>query len=130
MCLLTFILIASLTYSQNVRMASLTWSVNQLTDLSNSAIANYSCQFKTNGLQNIIWDQSNDETTCKTQNVTGDWTNVTSPGEITYSVKIDGETGTLKFERTSAGVFITLDLSQENGGRLLHKYSVSQISEN
>lgn len=114
--------------AQNVRTSQLTWSVNELTDLNKNVSASYSCLFKTDGLLSISWDQSAYDTSLGVQQADGQWSDVSMPGQITYSISLDGETGTIVFERTASGVYITLDLSQPNGGRLRHRYSVSQVT--
>ena len=114
--------------AQDVRSTGLTWSVNELMDLNKNVSASYSCQFKTNGVMSIGWDQSAYDTSLTVQQADGQWNDVTTPGQITYSISLDGETGTIVFERTASGVYITLDLSQPNGGRLRHRYSVSQVT--
>lgn len=114
--------------AQDVRSTGLNWSVNELTDLNKNVSASYSCLFKTNGVMSIGWDQSAYDTSLTVQQADGQWNDVTTPGQITYSISLDGETGTIVFERTASGVYITLDLSQPNGGRLRHRYSVSQVT--
>lgn len=127
LCILSF-LIAQAVAAQDVRTSQLTWSVNQLTDINKNVNASYSCLFKTDGISTIIWDQSNDVATMTVKQADGQWNDVRTSGKITYTIEIDGETGTIVFERTAAGVFITLDISQQKGGRLRHRYSVSKVT--
>jgi hypothetical protein len=84
--------------------------------------------FKTDSISTIIWDQSNDVATIAVEQADGLWGDVKLSGQITYTISVDGETGTLVFERSASGVYITLDLSQTKGGRLRHRYSVSQVT--
>lgn len=116
--------------SQDVRTASITWSVNQLNDLSTNAIISYECAFKTNGMNNILWNQSSENFIIKVIKAEGTWDDISTPGMILFTISLDGESGTLRFERTSTGTSITIDLAQPGGSRLRHKYTVNQITAN
>ena len=125
--MLTFLAFAS--QAQDILTTQLIWSVTQLTDLNTSKSASYTCSFKTNGTQQILWVQKNNYIrTLEVQQTMGTWTNVSRTGQVTYSIAEDSDTGTLTFERTSTGIFITLDLSQGTEPHLRQRFSVDQVN--
>ena len=115
--------------AQDISTSSLSWTVTQLTDLNTNITAPYTCTFKTGGTAEILWVQKNNYTRkLEVQHVTGTWTDVSAPGQAVYSIAEDGDTGTVTFERTSSGIYITLNLSQGAQPRLRQKYSVAQVN--
>jgi hypothetical protein len=115
--------------AQNVLTTPLTWSVTELNDLNTNKIASYMCSFKTSGTTEILWVQKNNYTRkLEVQQTTGTWMDVSAEGQVVYSISEDSDTGTLTFERTSSGIYITLDLSQGTQPRLRQKYSVVQVN--
>lgn len=111
--------------AQDISKAPLTWSVNKLNDLNSQATVPYSCTFQTNGMDPIVWDQSSEDFTLTINRIDGNWNNIKVSGAIVYHVNLDGTTGTLKFERSNSGTFITLELPQE---RIKHRYSVLRVT--
>lgn len=120
----------ALLQAQDVRTTKLTWTVTGLSDLNTNKNSVYNCVFETNGAQPIVWKQKNStylQALVVTQ-LTGNWADVQTNGQVGYDISIDGQTGTLTFMRDASGVFITIDLSQPTGNRLRHKYSVSLVN--
>jgi archaellum component FlaF (FlaF/FlaG flagellin family) len=123
-------LVAMYGYAQDIRTAKLTWTITSLNDLNTNKTSTYSCAFETNGQQAIVWRQKNGTytSTLSVMQLTGNWADVQTNGQVVYTIALDGETGTLTFERIVSGAFITIDLSQPSGGRLKHKYLVGQVT--
>lgn len=115
-------------YSQDIKSTSITWTVNQLNDLSTGKIATYWCLFKTSSGQSIVWEQAKGYTiNFDVVSTTGSWTNVSTSGKVTYNVTSDGDDGTIIFEKDQTGVYITLDWAQGSGDRLRRKYTVANV---
>ena len=113
--------------AQDLNSLKLSWVVTQLNDVKTQKAASYNCVFETNGKQNIFWKQGggNYTVTMLVTNVSGFWPDVKTVGKVEYEISIDGERGTLTFERATSGVFITLD---SPGSGIHHTYSVSQVN--
>lgn len=124
-------LVVCSAWGQDVRSTDLTWSVSQLKDLNAGKIVSYTCEFKTHGVGDVQWlqKQSTHVSTLTVNQVNGSWNDVKANGQIIYNITTGSQTGTFTLERTASGVFIILDISQPNGTRLRHQYTVSQISE-
>ena len=125
-----FVLSFSLARSQDVTTAKLAWSVIQLTDLNANVVESYKCVFKTNGDKAIMWLQNNEtfQTEFKIEAMRGTWADVNKDGSIVYSISTDGLEGSLTFKHLGNSITITLDLEQESGNNLRHKYTVSSIT--
>ncbi|MCA4900433.1 MAG: hypothetical protein ING88_16780 [Cytophagales bacterium] len=121
---------AIMVTAQNILTEPITWNVDQLNDISRNVSVPYHCKFATNGNQTIIWSQKNNTyvTELSVQSTSGSWANVSEPGQITYTVSLNGQMGTLVFERNAQGMHITLDFANANGPRLNHRYSVISIN--
>ncbi len=121
---------AIMVTAQNILTEPITWNVDQLNDISRNVSVPYHCKFATNGNQTIIWSQKNNTyvTELSVQSTSGSWANVSEPGQITYTVSLNGQMGTLVFERNAQGMQITLDFANANGPRLNHRYSVISIN--
>jgi hypothetical protein len=122
--------IVSFAQAQNVTTDELTWHVSRLKNLATGEEAEHSFKFVTHGSGSILWIQKNGAYTSEltVSSMSGEWQNVALTGQIFFNVTVDGQTGTLKFERSSNGIFCTIDLSQPNGGRLKHRYTVQSIT--
>lgn len=57
----------------------------------------------------------------------GSWTNIALEGSMTYHVSHTGMEGTIKVERTTAGVFLTIDFSNPETGGVKIKYIINQV---
>ena len=115
-------------YSQDIKSSSITWTVNQLNDLSTGKSISYWCLFKTSSGQSIVWEQNKGYTiNFDVVSTTGSWTNVSTTGKLTYNVTSDGDDGTIIFEKDQTGVYITLDWAQGSGDRLRRKYTVTNV---
>ena len=130
---ITFFLVlffAFQAFSQDVTQVGLTWKVNSLYDQSTQQSASYTCSFKSNGPQDILWLQRNGQftTTLNVLGVNGSWANINSIGTVSYSITSGSESGNIVFERTAEGIFIYLTLSQSGGQPLNYKFSVSEVT--
>ena len=120
-------LLADGLQAQDMNSSKLSWVVTQLNDEKTQMATSYNCVFETDGKQNIFWKQGSGSYTVTmiVTRVNGSWPDIKAIGKVEYEISMEGETGTLTFERLTAGVFITLDLG---GSNFHHKYSVSQVS--
>jgi hypothetical protein len=115
--------------AQDVKTTNLSWSVSGLSDLRTSKSESYTCVFETQGTRDIVWKQRRGSysTTLNVSSVEGTWLDIKSIGQVVYQVSVDGQSGTLTFERSDAGLFVTLDLSQPIGERLKLRLPVNQV---
>ena len=118
--------------AQNIATTPLIWTVTQLKDLNTNTETSYQCTFSTHGNQTIIWAQKNGtyNTNIEVQAVSGSWNNVATVGSVTYTITMEGDSGTLQFEKTTSGTYITIDLVQPGSKNLRHRYTVSQVNAN
>lgn len=131
--IIAFFLTSWVTMAQNAATTKLAWSVQGLTDLSGgdtTHIASYTSVFETDGTSNGYWRQNNGTFSTKivVDDLIGSWTDVTVPGKITLQVRMDGQTGTLVFEKEASGTFVLLNLSQTDGSTITYRFNVSQIN--
>lgn len=115
--------------AQNMATTKLTWTVDTLIDLTTNVSTPYHCVFTTNKTQPIIWSQKDGKfiSSLTTQSLSGEWLDVGETGKIVYTVSINGQIGTLVFERNAQGLQITLDVTRANGNRLSHRYMVVSL---
>jgi hypothetical protein len=57
---------------------------------------------------------------------TGTWTNIAQPGSMTYQVTFLNQNGLIIIERTTAGVFLTIDMTGGGSGIKI-RYSINSI---
>ncbi|MBI1767621.1 MAG: hypothetical protein HYR67_04530 [Bacteroidetes bacterium] len=113
--------------AQNILTTPLSWSVTQLNDLNTNATMAYQCTFKTYGTQSMQWVQKKATTTLEVTSTSGTWTNVNANGKMVFKISAEGETGSLTFEKSAVGTYITIDLSQSGQTRLRQSYTVGSI---
>ncbi|MBI3218579.1 MAG: hypothetical protein HYZ44_03635 [Bacteroidetes bacterium] len=118
--------------AKDVLNQKLNWGVTHLKDIAKDTVTSYQCSFITNGDRNISWvqDEGDFVTTLRVNSMEGQWTNVASPGKVTYSISVDSQSGILIFERDQSGLWVTLDLTLDSGIRIHHQYTVSQVAIN
>jgi hypothetical protein len=124
---LALLLLASMNLAaQNIKVTQITWHLDSLTDLNTTSTSAYSGTFKTDGHQNIQWIQNNGAyiTEFVVSSIEGNWENILENGNILFHVSYEELIGTLLFERTTDGSFITLSLQLPSGEKLHHKYHV------
>jgi hypothetical protein len=120
-----------ITLAQDIATTNLTWTVNQLEDLNTKKTSTYNCTFSTRPNNPIRWIQKNNYTTELTvKSSTGTWGNVQTMGKMVYSITLEGETGTLTFERTTSGATILLNLASQAGTGINQLYTVIQVTPN
>lgn len=117
-------------WSQDISSVPLIWHVDQMTDMKTSEVFSYQCVFQTNGQQPIQWVQKNGtvSSSLSVKGFSGLWSNVASMGEFVFQVSKDGFSGTVLFERTNSGLFITLDLTPGNPDDIRTRFRVSSIT--
>lgn len=118
------------TYAQDIATNPLTWKVSNLTDLVSNQSAPYSCSFATQGSEPIKWAQRQGRfiTTFTVSGVTGSWPDVSKNGKVVLSIAADGQIGSLTFEKSDSGTWITLQLSQPGQGEIKNRFTVQQIN--
>jgi hypothetical protein len=131
--IILFVFCAPAALAQNATTSKLAWQVQGMTDLSEgdtTQVSSYTCVFETNGTSNAYWRQKNGTFSTKivVDNLIGTWTDVLVPGKITLQVRMDGQTGTLVFERDAGGAFVLLNLSQTDGSTITYRFTVTQIN--
>jgi hypothetical protein len=116
-------------FGQDIQKSKTTWTVTGLTDLTTKESMSYTCSFTLDGEKDILWSQGNGKniTPLQISKVTGKWSNINGNGKVIYSFSMEGEKGSLEFKRTSAGVFVILDLSPGTEARQQHQFTVSEI---
>lgn len=119
--------------AQNIRSARLIWSVSHLHDLNTPDTVTYQCTFETYGEGAIQWKQKGGAfvMTFQVTSVSGQWSDVAQPGQVTYGIMAEGEGGTLRFEKNASGTFIILTFDASGASPPVHhRYVVSQITPN
>jgi len=118
--------------AQDIRSAHLTWTVDQLLDTQTQDTVTYTCTFATQGSAAVVWSQRNGTyvTTLPVQTLTGEWSNISVPGQVVYTITLEGESGTLTVGRDAAGLFIKLDVISSESWALHHRYFVQTVTQN
>lgn len=57
---------------------------------------------------------------------TGTWTNIAQPGSMTYQVSFLNQSGVITIERTTTGIFLTVDMTNGGSGMKI-KYTIYSI---
>lgn len=128
---LAFLICCFNGFSQDISASTITWTVNHGLDLKTNSDFNYQGSFTTRGTGSITWSQGggNYISTFTMSSIQGTWTDVSANGTITYQVQQDGSSGTLKFERTAGGIFITLDFPSGDSQGSWLKFQVSSLTQ-
>ena len=128
---LAFLICCFNGFSQDISTSTITWTVNHGFDLKSNSDFNYQGSFTTNGSNSITWSQGSGNfiSTFTISSLQGTWTDVSTNGTVTYQVEQDGSSGTLKFERTSEGIFVTLDFPSGDSQGSWLKFQVSSLSQ-
>ncbi len=127
---LSFLILTQLVGAQDITTAPLRWQVDEMTDLKTNETFAYQCAFQSNGSQPIQWIQKNGaiSNSLVITGSSGAWSNVTAIGEYTFQISKDNLTGTALFERTAAGVFVTIDLSVGSPNAMRARFRVATIT--
>jgi hypothetical protein len=127
---LVFLLLTQPLWAQDITTVSLSWQVDEMTDLKTNETFAYQCSFQSNGLMPIQWLQKSGtiSSTLMISSSSGTWSNVAVLGEYTFQISKDNLTGTAVFEKTSSGVFITIDLSAGNPSAMRARFRVATIT--
>lgn len=109
---------------------TLTWTVDNLTDMKTNVSSSYSCTFKTMGNNDITWVQGGGTflSTLTVTSVAGTWADIKQAGNVTYAVTLGEKSGSIRFERNADGVSVTIDFTPAGG--LWQKYRVTTIQSN
>ncbi len=128
--MLLFLVVSNFVNGQDITVTPLIWQVSKLEDFNANSSMDYQCTFVTDGTTAIEWNQkANYNTNLAVVNITGTWVNVVETGKVTYEIRMEGDPGTLIFEKTPVGTFITLDVSQTNAAHIKYRFTVSQVSK-
>lgn len=115
--------------AQDISQASLAWKVSSLLDEQSGQSISYSCSFRTNGSNDIVWSQKNGNftTTLIVLGISGNWPDVTTHGQVTYQVQSGNESGTLEFFKDANGVHVRINLSQGSSSRMRYEFAVEEV---
>jgi hypothetical protein len=129
-CLMIFfLLLTGVVRSQDISLTSLVWQVNRLEDFNANSTMDYQCTFVTEGTTGIEWNQKgNYNTNLEVVSITGTWLNVEAVGKVTYEITMEGDPGTMIFEKTTGGTYITLEVSQGNSAQMKYRFTVRQVT--
>ena len=114
--------------SQNIRSSNLTWEADEVTDLEVRDSVRYTCQFRTDG-SSMEWIQKNGElkTVYQIVGVEGNWTDVSKNGTMTFSLERKERLCKMVLERTTSGVFVTLDFSGPGEYTSVKKFHIKSV---
>jgi hypothetical protein len=120
--------ISSITYAQNITISPLRWLSTETTNLKNNERFSHTCAFVSTPT-NIRWVQKNGAyvNDFSIVSVNGNWQNVAANGRIEYKVEKGKTKGLAVFERTAAGISVTLDFSQTGPNGIRHQFNIGQI---
>lgn len=126
--LVTALIMGLQASAQDILTAHLSWEVNRLIDQNTQQASSYSCTFETNGRSAVLWKQKGGAvvTSIDITSVTGSWADVKAAGQVIFEIEVEGEPGTLVFERAATGAFISLKLGDSYS--IDHRYVVSSIT--
>lgn len=128
MVLLILAVVSVKAQSGNILTQTLTWHSVKGYDVIAADSVTATMQFKTVTTDRI--EHRNHDNVLQTFDVTataGSWTNISLEGSITYTVSHIGVQGTIKVERTVAGVFLTVDFSNPETGGVKVIYTINEI---
>ncbi len=117
-------------YGQDISQTPITWTINHGLDLRSNSNFSYQCTFHTSSSDSLVWSQNAGSfvSTFTVSSRNGTWTDVNSTGSMTYNVVLEGSTGTILFERTASGLFVTMDFPKNDPQGSWIKFQVSSIS--
>ena len=128
LAILTLPMLAS---AQNALSDTLVWDVTSTLNLKNNETFAYTCQFKTIGANQVEWIQKNGTRTTEfnvSQSV-GAWTDIAQLGSVQHTISKNGESasGYIILARTSEGLIITLDFTQQGVNGIQQRFFVAQV---
>ncbi len=127
--MLLFLIFSQVVSGQNIASTPLVWQVTKLEDFNANSSMDYQCTFVTDGTTGIEWNQKgNYSTDLGVVSITGTWVDVVVDGKVTYQITMEGDSGTMIFEKTPEGTYITLDVSPGNPAHIKYRFTVSQVS--
>jgi hypothetical protein len=102
--------------SPSIYQDTITWEVNQLTDLAQNHSEPFQCKFITSP-SGIRWLQQNDAFVQEfiVQGATGEWLDLSTDGSREFEILFQERSGRLRFERTGGQVKIRMTFME--GGR-------------
>ncbi|MBX2963968.1 MAG: hypothetical protein KF687_15760 [Cyclobacteriaceae bacterium] len=117
-------------HAQDIHSSKLKWSSIGSEDIKTSSRLAQSCYFVTADDQQVEWLQRNG-TVAQRFGITerkGTWQDIKQAGKVTYTVSQDGSQGQIIFERTSKGVFVTIDFSKGNPYGIRQRFTIEEVN--
>jgi hypothetical protein len=114
--LILTILFCALTYaafSQDAASAKLAWNAVQATSQKDNSPFAYNCSFITASGTSLSWIQGGGKKTksFSISSVSGQWSDITTDGQIIYNVSTNQITGSFEFSRVSGQLSVHMKLS-------------------
>ncbi len=108
-----FGILCSAACAQSFSGSTLTWTADRAVNVEQSDTVEMKCSFKTISQTEFQWSQRNGtiNSTYQVTSVDGSWADVSQIGTITLSLQRNGKSSKAILERTSEGVFVTMDFS-------------------
>jgi len=122
-----------IAYSQSrtrdISQEKLAWNSDQATEQRSSSAMSYSCSFKTDGRQSVVWIQKNGQrtTTFTVRGTEGSWTDVSQPGSFTWLLTYDGRIGKMTAVKNESDTYIILDFSESGEHAVHQKFRVHSV---
>lgn len=115
--------------SQNPASDTLQWSLGQGTDLRTNQSFVYTGSLITNA-QSVQWVQKSLTSTFSVTSVSGSWSDVSQQGQLVFTVEEEGASGLLTIERTSNGLYVTMEFPRNDPQGSKVKWAVTQVTNN
>jgi hypothetical protein len=130
--LFALLVIAAPGNAQDVGKSDLSWIATQVSDLKASREDPVACTFRTRAGNSVEWIQKGGQaiTTYSITSSIGRWTDLGKPGQVVYNVSDGRSSGTMTFERTASGFFVTLDFSAGGPHGIRMRFSITNVTAN
>ncbi len=103
--------------AQNIQASVIKWSSEEFLEEEKNAYVEHESYFISYGGDSVQWFQKAGSyiKTLKVTEVEGSWSDISKEGSIIYKVHVDGNTGSLKFQRDGDLVSISMELEWTPG---------------
>lgn len=127
--LFLFALFPMMSLCQNISQNTILWEAIEVTDLQTASTTALACQFITATNTSVEWIQKKGtlRTFYNVASVEGRWSDVSSPGSITFSLQRNDKHCKMTIEKTVSGTFITMDFSKENEYTSRLKFKIKSV---
>lgn len=128
LAIILFLFTTHLSAAQNIASVPLRWLSSSSLDLKNNETGTASSEFISRQTE-ILWKQKSGQSVKHFEivSVEGAWTDVGSEGAITFHVTEEQASGIVTFERTSSGIFVTLDFTAYRVTAIKRRFQIATI---